>query len=651
VPNNTIYLRPDSSHPEYDVIVVGAGHAGCEAALADARLGCRTLLLTMHLDNVALMPCNPSIGGPAKGQLVREIDALGGEMARCIDKTSLHIRMLNTGKGPAAQAPRAQADKRAYGQAMKQTLETQPYLDVKQAMVEQLLVEEGRVLGVLTQTGAVYTGRTVVVTTGTSLNGRIIVGDLAYTGGRAGEMAATGLSKSLRQLGFILGRLKTGTPPRIDARTVDFDQTTVILPSPTPLYFSYEPPAPCTSTGGFSPYPNPCSTTWRPQLPCYLVHTGARTHQIIRDNLHRAPLFSGVIEGIGPRYCPSIEDKIVRFADKESHGLFLEPEGWATTEMYVQGANTSLPEDVQLAMLRSIPALARVEMTRVGYAIEYDYLPPHQTKASLESKAVGGLFFAGQINGTSGYEEAAAQGLMAGINAARLVRGEPPLVLRRDQAYIGVLIDDLVTREISEPYRMFTSRAEYRLLLRADNADLRLASIGQEVGLISAERYAAVREKRRKVNAELERLNHTRVRDNDRTVSALEYLRRPDVAYAQIAHLAPSEERLASEDIEQIEIEAKYAGYIEKAQVEAERQLRMEEREIPPGFDYAAILPLRHEARQALQRFAPRTVGQAARLSGVTPADIALLMVHLRRIAIPSDASDGRQSAVAGAWR
>ena len=511
----------------YDVIVIGAGHAGCEAALASARLGCRTLLLTMALDNIALMPCNPSIGGPAKGHVVREIDALGGEMARNIDKTFIQIRMLNTGKGPAVQALRAQADKKLYGLQMKYILERQPNLDLKQALVEELGAgekSEGQLsntatagltaLWVKTSLGQVYEGRAVVVTTGTSLAGRIITGDTSYQAGRAGEFAAHGLSQSLRSLGFTLGRLKTGTPPRIDARTIDFGRTILQPGSEVPLYFSLLGPGVDNS---HFPLPNPVypqgmPTPWRPQLPCYLIHTNPRTHEIIRQNLHRAPLFSGVIQGIGPRYCPSIEDKIVKFAHKESHPLFLEPEGWETGEVYVQGCNTSLPEEVQLAMLRSIPALERVEMTRVGYAIEYDYVPPSQMGATLESKLIPGLFFAGQINGTTGYEEAAGQGLIAGINAASKVKGKPPLILRRDQAYIGVMIDDLVTRELTEPYRLFTSRAEYRLLLRQDNADLRLAPVGYELGLVDKRRYETVEDERKAIAGEIGRLGKNLLR-------------------------------------------------------------------------------------------------------------------------------------------
>ncbi|MCL4459316.1 MAG: tRNA uridine-5-carboxymethylaminomethyl(34) synthesis enzyme MnmG [Chloroflexi bacterium] len=671
----------------YDIIVVGGGHAGCEAALAAARTGCQTLLLTISLDNIALMPCNPSIGGPAKGHLVREIDAMGGEMARNIDKTSIQIRMLNTGKGPAVQVPRAQADKRFYQLAMKQTLEAQPGLDFKQAMVERILVEPNSrserqwvVRGVVTSTGTEYRAKAMVITTGTSLRGRIIIGEVTQLAGRAGEFPAIGLAQSLAEIGFTLGRLKTGTPPRIDAHTVDFSKTVLQPGSESSLYFSFRPPT-LDEDGHWQPwsgfgttlninpvYPHLQPSTWRPQLPCYLVHTNSRTHEIIRQNLHRAPLFTGLIKGIGPRYCPSIEDKIIRFADKEAHGLFLEPEGWNTSEMYVQGANTSLPEDVQLAMLRSIPALAEVEMTRVGYAVEYDYVPPSQITPSLETKLVEGLFLAGQINGTSGYEEAAAQGLVAGINAALRIRGinravdaghlptdiasvlsaldrGEPLTLPRNLAYAGVMIDDLTTKEISEPYRIFTSRAEYRLLLRSDNADLRLTPIGYKLGLIDEERYEAVEQKRRLIWQTIDRLSKTYpnpkaylaqplaegLQPVDKATSALDLLRRPAVTCQMLTPLL-SEDTLPNDIAEQVEIEVKYAAYIEKQQVEVERMRHLEQRRLPEDLNYDLILSLRREAKQKLKEIRPLTLGQASRISGVTPADIAILLVYLQRL-------------------
>ena len=637
----------------YDIIVIGAGHAGCEAALASARLGCHTLLLTMNLDNAALMPCNPSIGGPAKGHLVREIDALGGEMARNIDKTFIQIRMLNTGKGPAVQALRAQADKKLYSLAMKHTLEQQPNLSLKQALIEEIGCGQAKPdstwshLWARDSLGYVYEARCLVLTTGTSLAGRVIIGDRSFVAGRAGEFAATGLSQSLRHLGFSLGRLKTGTPPRLDARSIDFSQTIIEPGSPVPLYFSTEGSK--LGNSHFPPanpiYPQEAPTSWRPQLPCYLVYTNSQTHELIRANLHRAPLFSGLIKGVGPRYCPSIEDKVVRFASKERHGLFLEPEGWQTSEVYVQGANTSLPEDVQLEMLRTIPALRRAEMIRVGYAIEYDYVPPSQTSASLESKLVTGLFFAGQVNGTTGYEEAAGQGLIAGINAALKVKGKPPLILRRDQAYLGVMIDDLVTRELHEPYRLLTCRAEYRLLLRQDNADLRLYPIGHELGLVSRARYEAIEAKRAAVAEELRRLAVTYIGLNQRnkellesyglplnsSLSAIEFLRRQNVSYSTLTALGLGNAGLTQEAVEQVEIEAKYGGYIRQQQIEVDRLGRLETRHVPDGFDYDSIPSLRHEARQKLNRFRPVTLGQASRIDGVTPADLSILMVYLER--------------------
>ncbi len=652
----------------YDVIVVGAGHAGCEAAHAAARMGCRTLLITIDLDKLAHMSCNPSIGGPAKGHIVREIDALGGIMGRVTDESFIQIRMLNDSKGPAVQALRAQADKRLYAQRMKEALERTPNLDLKQAMVQRITREQGSEVrdqgsnnrppvsdpqpffSVLTHTGWRYYGRALVLTTGTFLRGRAITGDAQWSAGRAGESASIALGEELHELGFPLVRLKTGTPPRIDARTIDFSATELQPGSARPLHFGFYydelPPTPTFLRDRPNPmFPAPQLDGWRPQLPCYLVYSTPETHRIIRDNLDRAPLFSGVIEGVGPRYCPSIEDKIVRFADKERHGFFLEPEGWLTSEVYVQGCNTSLPEDVQWQMIRSIPALRNAEIMRVGYAIEYDAVATGEILATLETKRLPGLFLAGQINGTTGYEEAAAQGLIAGVNAALKVQGREPFILRRDEAYIGVLIDDLVTKEIHEPYRMFTSRAEHRLLLRSDNADLRLTPRGYELGLIDEARLAIVERKREQTRAARRylqgvrltpsgetnaRLNQAGIGPISQVCSADVVLARPAVSYESLRgaiELPPLPAYVA----EQVEIETKYSGYIEKEQRAAERVRKMEARRIPASLDIMAVPGLRNEARQVLQRFRPATLGQAARLAGINPADIAVLLVYLER--------------------
>ncbi|WP_334072699.1 tRNA uridine-5-carboxymethylaminomethyl(34) synthesis enzyme MnmG [Paenibacillus sp. A14] len=610
----------------YDVIVVGAGHAGCESALAAARMGCSTLMITINLDMVAFMPCNPSIGGPAKGHVVREVDALGGEMGRNIDKTFIQMRMLNTGKGPAVHALRAQADKFLYQQTMKETMEREPNLTMRQGMVEELIVEDGQCVGVITKTGAEYRAKAVVLTTGTYLRGKIIMGELMYESGPNNQQPSVKLSQNLKELGFELVRFKTGTPPRVHKDSIDFSQTEIQPGDEKPKFFSYE-----------------TKSSDNEQLPCWLTYTSSETHDIINANLHRAPMFSGVIEGTGPRYCPSIEDKIVRFADKPKHQIFLEPEGKNTSEYYVQGFSTSMPEDVQLQMLRSIPGLQNVEMMRTGYAIEYDAVVPTQLWPSLETKRVPGLFTAGQINGTSGYEEAAGQGIMAGINAARKVQGKEPVILDRSQGYIGVLIDDLVTKGTNEPYRLLTSRAEYRLLLRHDNADLRLTPIGYEIGLITQERFNQFIDKKEKVDKEIERLREKKVRPSDINPllesigsapiqdgsNLLTILRRPEVTYAHVGNLFPSEVELDEEMKEQVEIQIKYAGYIEKQLLHVERLQKMEKKKIPENINYEDIHGLAMEARQKLAKIRPISIGQASRISGVTPADISILLVYL----------------------
>ncbi|CYU52623.1 tRNA uridine-5-carboxymethylaminomethyl(34) synthesis enzyme MnmG [Streptococcus suis] len=614
----------------YDVIVIGAGHAGVEAGLAASRMGCKTLLATINLDMVAFMPCNPSIGGSAKGIVVREIDALGGEMGRNIDKTYIQMKMLNMGKGPAVRALRAQADKAEYAAEMKRTVERQENLTLRQTMIDEILVEDGKVIGVRTATNQKFSAKAVVVTTGTALRGEIIIGDLKYSSGPNNSLASITLADNLKELGLEIGRFKTGTPPRVNARTINYEETEIQPGDEKPNHFSFL---------------SKDEDYLQDQIPCWLTYTNATSHEIINSNLHRAPMFSGIVKGIGPRYCPSIEDKIVRFADKERHQLFLEPEGRNTDEIYVQGLSTSLPEDVQQDLIHSIKGLENAQMMRTGYAIEYDMVMPHQLRATLETKKISGLFTAGQTNGTSGYEEAAGQGIVAGINAALKVQGKPELILKRSDGYIGVMIDDLVTKGTVEPYRLLTSRAEYRLILRHDNADMRLTEIGRQVGLVDDERWQVFQIHKNQFDNEMKRLESVKLKPiketNEKVVAmgfkpltdaltAKEFMRRPDVTYADaVAFIGPAAEDLDAKTIELIETEVKYEGYIVKALDQVEKMKRMEEKRIPADIDWDDIDSIATEARQKFKLISPETIGQASRISGVNPADISILMVYL----------------------
>lgn len=613
----------------FDVVVIGAGHAGAEAALAAARLGFETLLLTINLDSVAMMPCNPSIGGTGKGHLVREIDALGGEMGKNIDATMIQCRMLNTGKGPAVHSLRAQADKKAYQFRMKEVIENQEHLLLKQQEATRIIVEDGRITGVEVQTGAVYQCKSCVICTGTYLKGKIFIGEVQYDGGPNGLFPAMQLSDSLLEQGIELQRFKTGTPARVDAKTVDYSKMQVQNGDEKIVPFSFE-----------------TEKIEIDQVPCYLTYTNEETHRIINENMERSPLYTGDVVGVGPRYCPSIETKVMRFADKPQHQIFMEPEGLHTNEVYVQGMSSCLPEDVQIALYRTVPGMEKVEFMRSAYAIEYDCIYPTRLKASLESKDIKGLFFGGQINGTSGYEEAAAQGLIAGVNAVRCIEGKEPVILDRSQAYIGVLIDDIITKGTEEPYRMMTSRSEYRLLLRQDNADLRLTPIGHEIGLISDERYTAFLHKKAAVEQEKERLTQLMIKPGEHTnkvlegigsspiksgVTLAELIRRPEVGYANTAALDPERPVLSDAVCEQVEVQIKYDGYIKKQVAQVEQFKKMEKKLIPENIDYTAIGGLRLEAVEKLTDIQPKSMGQASRISGVSPADLSVLLIYLEQ--------------------
>lgn len=615
-------------YPEfYDVIVIGAGHAGCEAAYVAAKMGAKTLLLSMSLDTIGKMSCNPAVGGTAKGHIVREIDALGGIIGKLTDKNGIQFRMLNSSKGAAVWSPRAQVDKWAYQSSMKEFLENTENLFIKQGTIDSLILEEGKLVGVQTQEGIAYRGASVIVSSGTFMRGLLHIGEVNFSGGRAGDKASVGLSKQLEELGFSLGRLKTGTPPRVDRRTIDFSNLEAQY-GEEDVFFSYDPQ----------------EFKRLPQVPCYITHTSAETKKLVLDNLHRSPMYSGKIRGIGTRYCPSIEDKFVRFADKERHQLFLEPEGLGSHEFYVNGISSSLPVDVQLAMLHSVKGLEKAEVMRIGYAIEYDILRSGQLFHTLESKAIPHLYFAGQINGTTGYEEAAAQGLIAGINAALKAQGKPPFYLKRSEAYIGVLIDELITKEHTEPYRMFTSRAEFRLLLRQDNADLRLRDYGIELGLISNEQKLRLEEKRTSIHSMIHHLKTNFVTFDGKSYSLAQLLCRPEIDLAKLQEMFSEKVPSVTREVAAyVELDLKFEGYVRRQEIDVAKMQNIENIQIPSSIIYKTLQGLRIEAKEKLMKYLPATLGQASRISGISPADISVLRVHLESLKAPSTEEQSNQ--------